>query len=132
MACDTGNPEVMNNPATPGMMEEGSSEIDIGIHGRHPDVSLDFGGMTTGSDGGPCWMPSLSFMHRDGTFSLRPEVGMGRLMLPIAMLVIRDKISCLPAVFQFRSGEEPGSEREEPHPELSTETAPLRSRFCYF
>jgi len=124
MAYDTGNSAVMNNPATLGMMKEGSSEIGIGIRGLHPDVDLDFGGMTTGSEGGAYYMPSLSYMRRDGNLSwgiavlaqggmgteygddsplfaygmplsasgmvpmsgqeIRSEVGVGRLMFPVA------------------------------------------------
>jgi long-chain fatty acid transport protein len=124
MAYDTGNSAVMNNPATLGMMEDGSSEIGIGIRGLHPDVNLDFSAMTSESDGGGYYMPSLSYMRRDGMISwgvavlaqggmgteygknnplfsygipmsgngvvpmswkeMRSEVGVGRLMFPIA------------------------------------------------
>ncbi|WP_449257676.1 OmpP1/FadL family transporter [Chlorobium limicola] len=124
MAYDTGNSAVMNNPATLGMMEDGSSEIGIGIRGLHPDVNLEYGGMRAESKGDTYYMPSLSYMRRDGKISwgvamlaqggmgteygknnslfsygnsmmgasmvsmsgqeLRSEVGVGRLMFPIA------------------------------------------------
>jgi len=41
MAYDTGNSAVMNNPATLGMMKEGTEEIGLGIRGMHPEVQAD-------------------------------------------------------------------------------------------
>lgn len=124
MAYDTGNSAVMNNPATLGMMEDRSSEIGIGIRGLHPDVTLQVPGISAGSDGDAYYMPSLSYMRRDGAFiwgvavlaqggmgteygensslfsygnsmmgsmmvplsgeDIRSEVGVGRLMFPLA------------------------------------------------
>ncbi|NTU97096.1 MAG: aromatic hydrocarbon degradation protein [Chlorobiaceae bacterium] len=123
MAYDTGNSAVMNNPATLGFMEEGSSEIGIGIRGLHPDVSLSYGPYTEKSGATAFYMPSLSYMRRDGRISwgaavlsqggmgtdfgsdsqifagglsmmgsmvpmsgesIRTEVGVGRVMFPIA------------------------------------------------
>lgn len=124
MAYDTGNSAVMNNPATLGMMEDGSQEIGIGIRGLHPDVNLEYYGVSAKSDGDAYYMPSLSYMRRDGDISwgvailaqggmgteygknnplfsygnsmkgaamvplsgqeIRSEVGVGRLMFPVA------------------------------------------------
>jgi len=123
-AYDTGNSGVTNNPATLGLREEGSSELGIGIRGLHPDVNLQVPGMRAGSEGDAYYMPSLSYMRRDGAFTwgvavlaqggmgteygenspffsygnsmtgapgvplsgqdIRSEVGVGRLMFPLA------------------------------------------------
>lgn len=65
-AYDTGNSAVMNNPATLGFMKEGTSEIGFGIRGLHPDISLDNNGITDKSDATAFFMPSMSYMRRDG------------------------------------------------------------------
>ncbi len=123
-AYDTGNSASMNNPATLGFMKEGTSEIGFGIRGLHPDISLDNNGVTDKSDATAFFMPSMSYMRRDGQFSygiamlaqggmgtdygsdspmfargnsmkgvpgvlmsgedIRSEVGVGRIMLPVA------------------------------------------------
>ncbi len=123
-AFDTGNSGVTNNPATLGLREEGSSEIGIGIRGLHPDVNLEYNGRETGSKGDAYYMPSLSYMRKDGKITwgvavlaqggmgteygensplfsygtsmtgapgvplsgqdIRSEVGVGRLMFPVA------------------------------------------------
>ncbi|ACD89140.1 membrane protein involved in aromatic hydrocarbon degradation [Chlorobium limicola DSM 245] len=81
-AYDTGNSGVTNNPATLGLREEGSSEIGIGIRGLHPDVNLGFNGVTTTeSKGDSYYMPSLSYMRKDGKitwgFAVLAQGGMG-------------------------------------------------------
>ncbi|NTW63749.1 MAG: aromatic hydrocarbon degradation protein [Chlorobiaceae bacterium] len=123
MAYDTGNSAVMNNPATLGMMKEGKEEFGIGIRGLHPDVSLSYGPMSDKSEGTGYYMPSLSYMRKDGSIAwgvamlaqggmgteygddsplfmfgrsygnslvplsgkeIRSEVGVGRVMFPLA------------------------------------------------
>ena len=124
MAYDTGNSAVMNNPATLGMMKDGVQELGVGIRGLHPDVSLDYGGIRQESGGDVYYMPSFSYMRKDGRLAwgvvvlaqggmgteygsssplfsygssmtgvpgvslsgdeIRSEVGVGRLMFPVA------------------------------------------------
>lgn len=122
MAYDTGNSAVMNNPATLGFMKEGAEEIGVGIRGLHPKVKSEYGGVSDYSAATGFYMPSLSYMRRDGSItwgaavlsqggmgadygddsdlyagymngtafvpmsgeSVRSEVGVGRLMFPIA------------------------------------------------
>ncbi|NTU86919.1 MAG: aromatic hydrocarbon degradation protein [Chlorobiaceae bacterium] len=80
-AYDTGNSGVTNNPATLGLRQEGSSELGVGIRGLHPDVNLQTPGMMAGSDGDAYYMPSLSYMRKDGKitwgFAVLAQGGMG-------------------------------------------------------
>ena len=69
MAYDTGNSAVMNNPATLGYMKDGVSEIGIGIRGLHPNVDLNYSGMTDESGATGFYMPSLSYMQKDGNIT---------------------------------------------------------------
>ncbi len=80
-AYDTGNSGVTNNPATLGLREDGASELGIGIRGLHPDVNLGFHGVTAESKGDSYYMPSLSYMRKDGKitwgFAVLAQGGMG-------------------------------------------------------
>jgi long-chain fatty acid transport protein len=69
MAYDTGNSAVMNNPATLGMMKEGTEEIGLGIRGMHPEVQADYGAYTDHSSATAFYMPSFSYIRRDGDFT---------------------------------------------------------------
>jgi len=69
MAYDTGNSAVMNNPATLGFMQEGSSRISLGLRGLHPHIEIENGGLSDKSDATSFFMPSLSYMRRDGRIS---------------------------------------------------------------
>lgn len=69
MAFDTGNSAVMNNPATLGYMKAGTSEIGIGIRGLHPDIDLSYGPYKDSSSATAFYMPSLSYMRRDGAIT---------------------------------------------------------------
>ncbi|MBO8092327.1 MAG: outer membrane protein transport protein [Prosthecochloris sp.] len=69
MAYDTGNSAVMNNPATLALMAEGMQRIGVGMRGLHPHVSAEFGGIESKSGGDSYYMPSLSYMRRDGKIS---------------------------------------------------------------
>ncbi|RTY38147.1 aromatic hydrocarbon degradation protein [Chlorobium phaeovibrioides] len=81
MAYDTGNSAVMNNPATLGMMKEGTEEIGIGIRGLHPEVQSDYGAMSDHSSATAFYMPSLSYIRKDGDITwgaaLLSQGGMG-------------------------------------------------------
>jgi long-chain fatty acid transport protein len=68
-AYDTGNSAAMNNPATLGFMKEGDAEIGFGIRALHPDVDMTVGGNKEDSVANAFYMPSLSYMRRDGRIS---------------------------------------------------------------
>ncbi|NTU53053.1 MAG: aromatic hydrocarbon degradation protein [Chlorobiaceae bacterium] len=80
-AFDTGNSAVMNNPATLGFMKEGASEIGLSIRGLHPDVNLSKGTLSDNSNATAFYMPSMSYMRREGDLSwgaaLFAQGGMG-------------------------------------------------------
>jgi len=84
MAYDTGNSAVMNNPATLALMKEDTARLGIGIRNLGPDVSASVPAMgipSADSDGTSYWMPSASYMRRDGNFTYGAAVlaqgGMG-------------------------------------------------------
>jgi long-chain fatty acid transport protein len=68
-AYDTGNSAAMNNPATLGFMKEGNAEIGFGIRALHPDVDVTYGGQKEDSVANAFYMPSISYMRRDGRIS---------------------------------------------------------------
>lgn len=68
-AYDTGNSAVMNNPATLGFMKEGVSEIGLGLRGLHPHIKIENGDLSDRSDATSFFMPSISYMRRDGRIS---------------------------------------------------------------
>jgi long-chain fatty acid transport protein len=68
-AYDIGNSAVMNNPATLGFMQEGTSNVSFGLRGLHPHIKLENNGVTDRSDATSFFMPSMSYMRRDGRFS---------------------------------------------------------------
>lgn len=112
MAFDTGNSAVMNNPATLAMVQEGTARFGLGVRMLGPDVSASMPGTQADSDGTAYYMPSISYMRRGGKFTygaavlaqggmgtdysansflaagsgqeVRSEVGVGRVMLPLA------------------------------------------------
>lgn len=112
MAYDTGNSAVMNNPATLAMMQEGTARFGLGVRMLGPDVATYMPGASADSDGTAYYMPSASYMRRSGKLTygaavlaqggmgaeysadsfvaagsgqaVRSEVGVGRLMLPLA------------------------------------------------
>ena len=84
MAFDTGNSAVMNNPATLGLMKDGSARLGLGLRYLGPDVSASVPTMgipSADSDGSSYWMPSISYIRRDGSFTYGAAVlaqgGMG-------------------------------------------------------
>jgi long-chain fatty acid transport protein len=107
-AYENGNSAIMNNPATLGLRQEGQN-IGLGLTLLMPDVkTITPMGSTAASDGDQYWMPSLSYMRKTGKYTygvgllaqggmgteygtslnpmapMRSEVGMGRLMFPLA------------------------------------------------
>lgn len=117
-AYENGNSAIMNNPATLGLRQEGQN-IGAGLTLLMPDVvsTLGMTGVTQNSTGDQYWMPSLSYIRKTGQFTygvgmlaqggmgteygdnafgtglpMRSEVGMGRLMFPLAYNV-NDKLT---------------------------------------
>jgi long-chain fatty acid transport protein len=81
-AFDTGNSAVMNNPATLGLKAPGKADLGFGLTLLMPDVNASH--PTAGSqdsDGTAYWMPTLSYIRRQGdlTFgvAMLAQGGMG-------------------------------------------------------
>jgi len=120
MAYDSGNSNVMNNPAAFGLRKDGTV-FGMGITRLGPDVAshIDAMGMTAQSGGDSYWMPSLSLIRTDRGWSygfaviaqggmgteydaasflsssglpVRREVGFARAMFPLAKR-INDQLS---------------------------------------
>lgn len=81
-AFDTGNSAVMNNPATLGLKPAGSADAGFGltllmpdVEARHPQAGA------RASEGTAYWMPTLSWIRRQGDFgygvALLAQGGMG-------------------------------------------------------
>lgn len=105
MAYDNGTAAVMNNPATLGLMPDGS-RLDVAVGFLGPDVNWQGGGMTSGGDS--YIMPALGYVRKSGPLAygvgvfaqggmgteypnanygaggMRSEVSVGRLILPLA------------------------------------------------
>lgn len=117
MAYDNGNAGMANNPATLGMMSDGS-RLDVAIGGLHPNVVSKFTGMPDANSGGDAYyMPAAGWVTKKnglaygvGVFAQggmgteytatdwvsagagpsRSEVGVGNLIVPIAYDVSSD------------------------------------------
>ncbi|MBU1235687.1 MAG: outer membrane protein transport protein [Gammaproteobacteria bacterium] len=121
MAYDNGTAAVVNNPATLGMMATGTSRLDLAIGGLHPDVTAKMTGMPDAKSGGDAYyMPALGYARKDGKLTYgvalfsqggmgteyadgsfmsagspgatRSELGVGRLIAPLAFEVTPDLI----------------------------------------
>ncbi len=81
MAYDTGNSAVMSNPATLTLMKDGDARLGFGVRGLHPHVSSWYNGAESHSDGDSYYMPSMSYIRKDGRWSwgiaLLAQGGMG-------------------------------------------------------
>jgi long-chain fatty acid transport protein len=109
MAYDNGNAATMNNPATLGLMGQGS-RLDLAVGMLGPDVKVK-GGQS--SDGDAYYMPAIGFSRKDGALTYgvamfaqggmgtefdmgfdglkeRSELGVGRLIFPLAYNVNSD------------------------------------------
>jgi len=114
MAYDNGTAAVMNNPATLGLMSNGS-RLDVAVGFLGPDVSLSMGGGPVAESGGNSYvMPAIGWIKKSGPMSYgvalfaqggmgtewddatflgaysvdggpqRSELGVGRLIAPLA------------------------------------------------
>jgi long-chain fatty acid transport protein len=114
MAFDNGNAAVMNNPATLGLMTQGS-RLDIAVGMLGPDVTMTAGGGPKADSGGTSYyMPAVGWTKKDGPMTygvamfaqggmgtewdsavftgayspdggpMRSELGVGRLIAPLA------------------------------------------------
>ncbi len=63
MAYDNGTGAMMNNPATLGLMSDGS-RLDLFFGFLGPDVKTEIGGMQAKSDGTAYFMPALGWAHK--------------------------------------------------------------------
>lgn len=69
-AFDTGNSATMNNPATLGLKPAGQSDLGLGLTLLMPDVSSSHPmAGAQDSDGTAYWMPSVSYIRRQGDLS---------------------------------------------------------------
>jgi len=117
MAYDNGAAAVMNNPATLGLMPEGN-RLDVAIGQLGPDVKAEAGGAEAKSTGTAYFMPALGWIQRSGQLAygvgvfsqggmgteydansflalgsgdkVRSELGVGRLIIPLAYNVTPD------------------------------------------
>lgn len=111
MAYDNGNAAVMNNPATLGLMGQGS-RLDLAVGMLGPDVTATAGGNVAPSGGDAYYMPAIGWTKKSGatTYGVamfaqggmgteydgstfmsagsglptRSELGVGRLIAPLA------------------------------------------------
>jgi long-chain fatty acid transport protein len=111
MAYDNGAAAVMNNPATLGLMPEGN-RLDVAIGQLGPDVKAEAGGAEAKSTGTAYFMPAIGWIQRSGQLAygvgvfsqggmgteydansflalgsgdkVRSELGVGRLIIPLA------------------------------------------------
>jgi long-chain fatty acid transport protein len=119
LAYDNGAAAVVNNPATLGLMAAGTNRIDVAVGGLHPHVTAKMAGMPEAKSGGDAYyMPALGWVAKTGKFSYgvgvfsqggmgteyaagsfmsagspgetRSELGVGRLIAPLAFEVSPD------------------------------------------
>jgi long-chain fatty acid transport protein len=119
MAYDNGTAAVINNPATLGFMASGSSRLDIAVGGLHPNVTAKMPGMQEAKSGGDAYyMPAIGWAAKSGKISyglglfsqggmgteysassfmalgsgkeVRSELGVGRVIAPLAFEVTPD------------------------------------------
>jgi long-chain fatty acid transport protein len=116
MAYDNGTAGMMNNPATLGMMDDGSNRLDVALGNLGPNVNAKapaaMGGANASSGGTSYMMPAVGWSKRNGQLTygfgmfsqggmgteyssgswmamgsgddVRSELGVGRLMIPVA------------------------------------------------
>jgi long-chain fatty acid transport protein len=67
MAYDNGAAAMANNPATLGLMPEGTSRLDLAVGGLHPDVVSKMTGMPNANSGGTAYyMPAAGWVTKQG------------------------------------------------------------------
>lgn len=77
-----GNAGMINNPATLGMMPDGTARLDIAIGGLHPDVTTTMTGMPSADSGGTAYyMPAVGYARKNGKLTyglgMMAQGGMG-------------------------------------------------------
>ena len=119
MAYDNGAAAMANNPATLGLMADGTSRLDLAIGGLHPTVVSKTAGMLDANSGGKSYfMPAGGWVKKDGQLAYgigvfaqggmgteysaldwvgagsgkpsRSEVGVGNLIVPFSYSVNPD------------------------------------------
>jgi long-chain fatty acid transport protein len=119
MAFDNGAAAMANNPATLGLMEDGTSRLDVAVGGLHPSVTSKMAGMPDANSGGKSYfMPAGGWVKKDGALAYgigvfaqggmgteytandwvgagsrkpsRSEVGVGNLIVPLSYNVTPD------------------------------------------
>jgi long-chain fatty acid transport protein len=68
-AIDHGNADMAQNPATLGMMADGTSRLDVAFGILGPDVSSSMMGMTAESGGTSYLMPAFGYTRRTGALT---------------------------------------------------------------
>ncbi|MBI4808793.1 MAG: outer membrane protein transport protein [Nitrosomonadales bacterium] len=119
MAYDNGTAAVMNNPATLGLMQEGS-RVDVALGLLAPAITSKMPGASADSEATAFYMPAMGYVKKSGKFTygagvfsqggmgteysatsflaagsgekVRSEVGVGRFIVPLAYQV-DDKIT---------------------------------------
>jgi long-chain fatty acid transport protein len=81
-AYDNGTAGLINNPATLGLMQSGTSRLDVAVGGLHPDVTTKANGMPDAkSNGTAYYMPALGYVRKDGKLTygagMMAQGGMG-------------------------------------------------------
>ncbi|MBF0218934.1 MAG: outer membrane protein transport protein [Gammaproteobacteria bacterium] len=80
-AFDHGTAALMTNPATMGLMSEGSARMDIGLANLRPTVETKMPGASWDSAGDSYMMPGIGYARRKGDFvyglGLMAQGGMG-------------------------------------------------------
>jgi long-chain fatty acid transport protein len=76
-----GNAGMINNPATLGMMPNGTSRLDVAIGGLHPDITTSAGSMSIDSGSTAFYMPAIGYARKDGALAwgvgMMAQGGMG-------------------------------------------------------
>ena len=117
MAYDNGVAAVMNNVATLGLMADGESRLDVALGHLGPDINNTAGAASAASGGDSYFMPAIGYAKRSGQLTYgvgmfaqggmgteydasspfspdgkaqRSEVGVGRLVAPIAYNLNKD------------------------------------------
>ncbi|WP_035384423.1 outer membrane protein transport protein [Ferriphaselus sp. R-1] len=117
MAYDNGTAAVMNNPATLGLMKEGA-QLDVAIGLLAPSISAKAGPMAADSSATAFYMPAMGYARRSGQWTygagvmsqggmgteysansfmaagsgqtVRSEVGVGRVIVPLVYQATED------------------------------------------
>ncbi len=67
MAYDNGNAAMMNNPATLGLVADGSNRLDVAVGMLGPDVTTKMAGMPSANSGGDSYvMPAVGWSRKTG------------------------------------------------------------------